>query len=145
MRDSNAVSQKTIGGSCLCGAVSFEVEAPTSKFVHCHCSRCRKATGTAFASNIYVEPFQLTWKSGRDAIERYDHVAARSFAKWFCRNCGCPMPRVSRSGRTVVIPAGSLDQSPIDRPRAHIFWDSRVSWVSIEDPLPRYAEYPDWW
>lgn len=135
----------TIEGSCLCGAVTFEVTGPTTKFVHCHCSRCRKATGTAYATNIYVEPSQLIWKLGQDTIERYNYSAARSFAKWFCRTCGCPTPRVSRSGRTVVIPAGSLDQSPIDRPKAHIFWGSHVSWVQVEDDLPRYPEYPEWW
>jgi hypothetical protein len=139
------MSNGVLRGGCLCGLVTYEVKAPTSKFAYCHCSRCRKATGTAFASNIYVEPPQLMWKSGSDAIERYNHSAAASFAKWFCRTCGSPLPRVTRSGRTVVIPAGSLDQSPIDRPKAHIFWESRASWVSIEDSLPRYAEYPEWW
>ena|SRR5450631_1821025 len=139
------VSNKTIGGSCLCGTVTFEVKAPTSKFVHCHCSRCRKATGTAYATNIYVEPSQLIWRSGQDVIERFDLPTARSFAKWFCRTCGCPVPRVSRSGKTVVIPSGSLDQAPRDYPKAHIFWESRASWVRVEDDLPRYAEYPEWW
>jgi hypothetical protein len=139
------VSNKTIGGSCLCGTVTFEVKAPTSKFVPCHCSRCRKATGTAYATNIYVEPSQLIWRSGQDVIERFDLPTARSFAKWFCRTCGCPVPRVSRSGKTVVIPSGSLDQAPRDYPKAHIFWESRASWVRVEDDLPRYAEYPEWW
>jgi hypothetical protein len=66
-----------IEGSCLCGAATFELKAPTSKFVHCHCSRCRKATGAGYATNIYVEPSQLIWKLGRGTIERYDYSAAR--------------------------------------------------------------------
>jgi hypothetical protein len=139
------VSIKTIGGSCLCGAVTFEVKGPTSKFVHCHCLRCRKATGTARATNVYVEPSQLIWRSGLDIIERFDLPTASSFAKWFCKTCGCPIPRVSRSGKTVVIPSGSLDQPPSDLPKAHIFWESRASWTRVEDDLPRHAEYPEWW
>jgi hypothetical protein len=139
------MSNTTVGGSCLCGSVMFELKPPTSKFVHCHCSRCRKATGAAYATNIYVEPSQLTWLSGQDAVERFDLPTARSFAKWFCRICGCPLPRLSRSGKTIVIPAGSLDQAPSDNPRAHIFWESRASWVHVQDDLPRYAQYPEWW
>jgi hypothetical protein len=133
------VTDKKIGGSCLCDAVTFEVKGPTSKFVHCHCFRCRKATGTAHATNIYVEPSQLIWRSGLDAIERFDLPTARSFARWFCKTCGCPIPRVSRSGKTVVIPSGSLDHPPGDLPRAHIFWESRAPWTRVEDDLPRHA------
>jgi len=140
------MSNKTIAGSCLCGAVTFEVKPPTSKFVHCHCSRCRKATGTGYATNIYVEPSQIIWLSGQNVVERFDLRTARSFSRWFCRTCGGPMPRLSRSGKTVVVPAGTLDQSPSDYPKAHIFWESRASWVRlVEDDLPRYAEYPEWW
>jgi hypothetical protein len=46
------MSNFVIGGSCLCGAVTFEVNPPTSKFVYCHCSRCRKATGDAHALGV---------------------------------------------------------------------------------------------
>jgi hypothetical protein len=69
-------------------AVTFEVKPPTSRFVHCHCARCRKATGASYATNIYVEPHHLTWLSGRDSVERFDLATAQSFAKWFCRTCG---------------------------------------------------------
>jgi hypothetical protein len=139
------MSNINVDGSCLCGAVTFEVKPPTSKFVHCHCARCRKATGASYATNIYVEPHQLTWLSGRDSVERFDLATAQSFAKWFCRTCGCPLPRLSRSGKTVVIPAGSLDKAPVDHPKAHIFWGSRASWVCVQDDLPRHAQYPEWW
>jgi hypothetical protein len=134
-----------IVGSCLCGAVTFNVKPPTSKFVHCHCSRCRKATGAAFATNVYVAPSRITWLSGTDLIERYDLATALSFAKWFCQTCGCPLPWLSRSGKTMVIPAGAFDQAPIDCPKAHIFWEDRAAWVRVADDLPRYARYPDWW
>jgi hypothetical protein len=139
------VSINAIAGSCLCGAAAFEVNPPIAKFVHCHCSRCRKASGAAFSTNVYVAPHQLVWHSRADVVERFDLPTARSFAKCFCRYCGCPLPRLTGSGKTIVIPAGSLDQDYAERPSAHIFWDSRASWLVIEDGLPRYAEYPDWW
>src|SRR6185437_1276109 len=104
-------------GSCLCGLITYEVQLPVSKFAHCHCSRCRKATGAAHASNVYVPAEQLLWRSGHDHIRRFDLASALSFAKWFCDRCGSPVPRISRSGKTAVVPAGSLDDVPHDMPR----------------------------
>ncbi len=54
----------TVRGGCLCGSVAFEVDLPFVKFVKCHCSRCRGATGSAFATNAYVLPTAFRWLSG---------------------------------------------------------------------------------
>jgi len=132
-------------GSCLCGEVRFEITGPCAKFAHCHCARCRKSTGAAHASNIYLAPEQLEWVAGEAAVTRFDLASAKSFARWFCRRCGSPVPRLSRSGRTVVVPAGSLDEEPAERPKARIFFGSAAGWACAADDLPRYDEYPDWW
>ncbi len=134
-----------LNGSCLCGAVKFRIRPPFSKFVHCHCARCRKATGTAHASNIYLAPEQLTWLTGQSAIGRFNLPSAASFARWFCSHCGSPVPRLTRSGSTIVVPAGSLDDHPTERPRARIFCDSEAPWACGGDDLPRHSEYPEWW
>jgi hypothetical protein len=55
------------------------------------------------------------------------------------------VPHHTRSGREVVVPAGSLDKAPDLEPQARIFWDSRVSWSCPGDDVPRYAALPDWW
>jgi hypothetical protein len=58
------MSQTTLKGSCLCGAVKYEVTGEPRRFYHCHCSRCRKATGTGHASNLFLQPGALKWLSG---------------------------------------------------------------------------------
>lgn len=135
----------SLDGSCLCGSVTFQVQPPFDRMVHCHCSRCRKGTGTGHATNLYVQPEQLQWLSGEGFISRYDLPSAKSFGKWFCGQCGSPLPRLTRSGKTVVIPAGSLDTEPPTRPTDHLFWDSRAPWACASGPLPTHAEYPRWW
>lgn len=132
-------------GSCLCGTVTFELQGPFERMVHCHCSRCRKGTGTGHATNLYVQPGQLKWLSGEDSISRYNLPSAKSFAKWFCSQCGSPVPRITRSGKTVVVPAGTLDATPPIKPTDHIFWESRAPWASENGSLPAHAEYPKWW
>lgn len=139
------MNQSSIHGGCLCGTVTFEVNPPFQKMAHCHCSRCRKATGTGHATNLTVEPSQFRWLSGEEAIIRYDLPTATSFGKWFCSHCGCPLPRLRRNGKIMVIPAGSLDTAPPITPTDHIFWASRVPWGCPSGGLPTHAEYPESW
>jgi len=140
-----ATSTRRLRGSCLCREVKYEITGSFAKFAHCHCARCRKSTGAAHASNIYLEPAQLAWVAGENEVARFDLTSAKSFAKWFCRRCGSPVPRLSRSGRTVVVPAGSLEDEPVELPKARIFFGSTAAWACTGDDLPRHDRYPDWW
>jgi len=141
------VASDALNGSCLCGAVRFQIRPPFSKFAHCHCARCRKATGAAHASNIYLAPEQLTWLTGQDAICHFNLPSAVSFARWFCSHCGSQVPRLSRSGRTVNSGRASRvsRDHPPEKPRARIFCDSEAPWVCGADDLPRHSQYPNWW
>ena len=139
------MSESTIHGSCLCGTVSFEITPPFQRMVHCHCSRCRKGSGTGHATNLIGLPEQLKWLSGEEGISRYDLPDARSFGKWFCKSCGSPVPRVTRNGKAVVIPAGALDDAHDMKPTDHIFFGSRAPWACGEGGLPAHDEYPEAW
>jgi hypothetical protein len=72
-------------------------------------------------------------------VVRYDLTQARSFATSFCGKCGSPLPHHTRSGREIVIPAGSVDDDPGVKPSAIAHWDSRAPWVSAANDLP-YSE-----
>jgi hypothetical protein len=125
-----------VRGSCLCGAVGYEVRLPFARFVNCPCSRCRKVSGSAFAANANVAPDAFRWTFGESIVVRYDLPEARSFASSFCGRCGSPVPHSTRSGREVIIPAGSLDDDPQAKPSADIHWDSRAGWSIRPGELP---------
>lgn len=127
-------------GGCLCGGVRYRVSGPWLRFVHCHCSRCRRATGTGHATNLFAAPGNLSWLVGASQVARFDLPEARSFATAFCRACGSPLPHLTRSGSAWVVPAGSLDEGPGLTPSARIFWSSRASWSCDESALPRFPE-----
>jgi hypothetical protein len=137
------MSESNIRGSCLCGKVAFEVAPPFKVMLHCHCSRCRKATGTGHATNLATNPGQVTWLTGKESIARYDLPTAKRFGKWFCRDCGSPVPRISRDGSMLIIPAGSLDCASPITPSGHIFWASRAPWGCPSGGLPTHAELPE--
>ena len=122
-------------GSCLCGEVVFEVDGPFDKFLNCHCSRCRKASGTAHSCEVIVKAAALRWLQGEARVARFDLPQARSFATAFCSRCGSPMPHLTRSGREAIVPAGSFDQSLGAAPDRHVHWASRADWYVHGDGL----------
>ena len=139
------MSESKVHGSCLCGSVRFEITPPFARMVHCHCSRCRKSSGSGHATNLIGQPEQLKWLDGEDLIGRFDLPGARSFGKWFCRNCGSPLARLTRNGKAVVIPAGALDEAPPMSPTDNIFFASRAPWGCGGGGLPVHDEYPASW
>ena len=136
------MAEMNVTGSCLCGSVQYEIKGDGVTFYHCHCQRCRKATGTGHASNIRVSPeTSIHWLKGEALLKRYKVPEAERYFTNFCTNCGSPMPRVVPELGAVVVPAGSLDMEPEMQPEARIFWDSRAEW-SCSDALPVFPEYP---
>jgi len=131
-----------LSGSCLCGSVVYEMRGDARRFYHCHCMRCRKATGSAHASNIILKLESITWTAGEQLLRRYKVPEAERFATVFCTVCGSLMPRVSADGQVAVVPAGTLDHEPGIAPQARIFCDSRAEWSCDGSPIPAYAGYP---
>jgi hypothetical protein len=141
-QEEGTMSQVTLKGSCLCGAVHYEVSGDPQRFYHCHCSRCRKSSGTGHASNLMLTNARLVFTEGESLLKRYKVPEAERFARQFCSHCGSPVARFVAELDAVVIPAGSLDSAPPIQPQARIFWDSRADWSCDGDALPRFAEYP---
>ncbi|MEZ5652619.1 MAG: GFA family protein [Burkholderiaceae bacterium] len=133
------MTTKTLTGSCLCGGVRYTVHGEPRQLYHCHCSRCRKATGTGHVSNLVVAG-TLTWDAGENLIRRYKVPEAERFTNVFCVECGGRVPRLSPQGDSVNIPAGSLDTDPGVSAGARLFMGSRASWSCHGDSVPAYDE-----
>lgn len=129
-------------GSCLCGAVHYEITGEPKRFYHCHCSRCRKATGTGHASNLFLQPATLKWLAGEEHVRSFKLPEALRFTNQFCAICGGRLPRQPKDTDTVIVPAGSLDSDAPIRPQTRIFFGSRANWSCSGDELPTHAEAP---
>ena len=127
-------------GSCLCGAIAFEADNPDG-FRYCHCSRCRKSRGGAFAANMFVKPADFRWLRGKDQVATYRMPNTQRFGNSFCRTCGSPVPREVPVLNVMLIPAGGLDDDPGIRAGYHIFVGSKAPWHEITDRLPQYDQY----
>lgn len=128
-------------GSCLCGAVAYELENPL-RIYHCHCTRCRRGRSAAHATNIFVGFDDFAFKRGEELIAQYKVPDAKFFTVAFCTRCGGGAPRANRERGFVSIPAGTLDTDPGIRPVAHIYVESKAPWFEITGDVPQYAEMP---
>ncbi len=132
-----------ITGSCLCGAIGYQIVAKPERAHNCYCGRCRKVRGSAFASNLFVDQEFFSWTQGERLLSSFKPPEVERFNHVFCKNCGSSMPAVNPSRGTVVVPMGSLDGDPGIEPQAHIFVDSKASWVTIRADLPQYERHTD--
>lgn len=132
---------KSVTGSCLCGAVRFEIAPPSVAFRYCHCSRCQKVTGAAHAANLFVPVSQFKWLSGESLAKRFNLPGAKRFAVSFCSECGTRVPHQVTGTENMLIPAGVLDANPDLRPEGSIFWGSRPGWFVETPELPKAEEY----
>ncbi|MAE96002.1 MAG: ribulose phosphate epimerase [Deltaproteobacteria bacterium] len=130
------MGDKTVDGSCLCGAVKFRIELPTLFCGHCHCSMCRRNHGSAYVTWLAVDRSQLSLLEGEEALHRY--ASSEHGSRSFCDRCGSSLFCVSdEHPERVDIPLANVE-GPIDRPpQLHVYFDDRADWAFVDDGLPR--------
>ena len=130
-----------IHGSCLCGGIRFEFTKPAGPFELCHCTRCRKVTGSAFFSGLYVRVEHFRLLEGKELITTYEAPILReppAYRASFCSRCGSPVPNPNGGAGLLEIPAGLLNDDPEMKPDKHIFVELKSPWFEIKDRLPQY-------
>jgi hypothetical protein len=128
-------------GQCMCGAVAFEVSAPLSPAVYCHCKRCQRRTGSAFALSAMAPPGSFSLTRGHDAVRTYS-PGDGGWAKSFCAECGSQLFSAHpEDPDQVAVRMGALDEDPGVRGSVHQFVDYAPRWAPVpDDGLPRFPE-----
>jgi hypothetical protein len=128
----------TIKGSCLCGAVSFAIDGKYSPVGQCHCSKCRKVSGSD-GNAVFITAYgALRWLSGEENTKIFI-VPESTWKSRFCVTCGSPVPFPNDDKKIYFVPAGLLDDDPGFRGYAqHIFVGSKAPWVVITDGAPQF-------
>jgi hypothetical protein len=130
-------SLRTLSGKCLCGIVRYQVEDQFLYSLNCHCSNCRRATGSAFKPFAGIECTKLRITSGADGLLIYGSQAAHDA---HCGTCGSLLYSLVQEGAIVHVTLGTLIDAPSIRPGAHIFVGSKAPWYTITDDLPQHQE-----
>ena len=130
-------------GTCLCGAVVYEMRGPIEGINYCHCGQCRKASGTAFATNAGVPRGAFEIISGRTALRSFEATPGKK--RWFCATCGAPIYSEHAGSDTVYVRIGTLDDDPRARPGGHIHVASKAPWYEITDDVVQLQEEEGLW
>ena len=127
---------RKLDGMCLCGTVRYRVTDAFRYALNCHCSNCRRTTGSAFKPFAGIERAELEVSAGADRLlihgDEHSHDA-------HCGQCGSLLYSLVRKGAFVHVAMGTLLDDPTIRPSAHIFVGSKAPWFTITDDLPQHV------
>lgn len=124
-------------GSCLCGEVRFEIIGDMPNLYQCHCSLCRKVSGSASSSAFIVEETNFKWIQGAERVGKYSKPSG--YSSHFCTRCGSPTPNHFMA-RYYWVPVGTLDGNPDIRIVAHLFMDSKCHWDVPSSDAAQYKQ-----
>lgn len=128
-----------ITGSCLCGQISFTLHGALTAPRYCHCTNCRKFSGTSPAAWAMANSAELQTQTQGDISEFNSGRGIRCF----CSSCGSPVWFKSLDFPAIVgIPLGVLDQGAVPAPQMHLWFSSKPDWCEILDNKPKHAEGP---
>ena len=124
-------------GKCLCGQVEVALKGAISDIIHCHCSLCRKNSGTAYATNGFVNAADFKVVKGKERLSVFSFKPRRY--RYFCENCGSPVYSASDDDPTRYrLRLGIIDSDIDARPISHNFVSSKANWEDLDANLPRY-------
>jgi hypothetical protein len=126
-------------GECNCGAVRFEIDGDLAGIFVCHCSICRRSTGSNGIAVVVFPKERFRWLQGQDRVATWQKPGTQ-WQTWFCSVCGSPVPGENDSTR-MFAPAGSITQGgEALRVRHHIWVASKAPWDEIGDAGQQHAE-----
>ncbi|HDZ45593.1 hypothetical protein LCGC14_0097060 [marine sediment metagenome] len=128
-------------GECLCGGVAFEIEGELPNLYQCHCSLCRKATGSAANAATFVDEQSFRWMSGQSNIRSFQKPTG--YRSDFCSVCGSPVPNKLRDTDLIWVPAGLLDGATFSQISVHLHLSSAATWTQEAGSCVRLAGGPD--
>jgi len=132
--------QVTVRGTCACGKVSYEIEGGLYDATSCHCSMCRKASGSHSSTFALFEPGTFSWLSGQEKLTHYK--SSDDMGIYFCSICGSPLAGTYQ-GELGWVTLGSVDGDPEIKVEKHIFMNSKALWETKPDDVQQYEEFPE--
>ena len=133
---------KLLKGSCLCGGITYEIHAPLSDVINCHCSMCRKAQGSAFRTRVSVNVSDFKFLSGEELLTFYESSPGER--RSFCSICGATIiTKFDQFPDVYGFALGTLDTDPEIKIERHIFTKYKAPWFEITDNIPQIEELTD--
>jgi hypothetical protein len=129
-----------VEGGCNCGAVRYRLTGDPIAVAVCHCSNCRRQSGSAFSVNVVVRSDAMQVTGDLTTWEDHDTESGQPVLRQFCAACGSPIRSLSAaSPKIAIVKAGTADDPGCYTPAIHVWTSSALPWVTIPDSLPQFA------
>lgn len=131
-----------ITGSCLCGQLHYTGDTEIMGAMSCHCDQCRKATGAAYSTNLFVKEadFDIT---GETLEFQHKSDSGSTMTKINCANCGSPtLGRNSNREGMLVLRAGTVDQKDLVKPAGYVYCGKAIPSTAMDPALKQFDEMP---
>lgn len=119
-------------GTCNCGAIGFEISGELSDVYVCHCSICRRSSGSNGIAVVVISNDRFQWTHGEELIASWQKPDA-DWQTWFCRICGSRVPGTNDASRMFVPAAAITHGAKSLEVKHHIWVDSKAGWDEIGD------------
>ena len=128
-------------GRCLCGAVSFTINAEPIGTGQCHCKDCQRSTGSAFLTAVGVPNDAVTFTGDMRTYTQPGGMTGLPLHRRFCAKCGSPVFLEREGAGRVLLMAGTLDDTRFVKPTKAVFCEYAQPWVPLPTDIPTYARY----
>ena len=137
------MSDQTIEGGCNCGAVRYSITGKTLGVAACHCTSCRRQSGSAYSVNLVVFANGIEVNGELSSYADADTESGRPVMREFCGKCGSPIRSLpTATPKIAVVKVGTLDQPEAFVPKVHIWTRSAVPWAAIPDDAIHFEKGP---
>lgn len=126
-------------GGCLCGSVRYTLKGAPRATAVCHCTHCRKQSGSVFSFNLVMRESDYE-QIGETALFVDTGDSGHPVNRHFCANCGSPIyATINTAPNKIILKAGTLDDLEGLRPQAEIYTQTAQPWVNAIDGTVRFA------
>ena len=132
------MTDSTLEGGCLCGHIRYRASGTPHSVYHCHCEQCRRYTGAVFATGVAFSAENITWLHDEPSIYMGSDICGYSF----CPKCGSSIAYHWIADDDIWLTIGTLDNPELVASQGHILNEEKISWIHINDGLPRYDKFP---
>ena len=126
-------------GGCLCGAVRYTLKSEPRAIAICHCTHCRRLSGSAFSLNVVIPEADYE-QTGETTLYVDSGDSGQPVYRHFCGRCGSLLfSTTALMPGKIVLKAGTLDDKDGLQPKIEVYTDHAVKWL---EPVAGAQRYP---
>jgi hypothetical protein len=119
-------------GGCACGAIRYRLTEPPLIVHACHCRDCQRLSGSAFATNMWIESRYVAATGDTPAACSLKGGSGQPHDVFFCPRCGTTLwSRYDPVPWALFVRVGTLDEPDAAKPDVHIFTRSKLPWLEL--------------